>query len=1505
MGAGRAWRVVRGLAVAAVVVVGGAVGGYLGVTGTAGGRRWLADIVARQADSAFAGRARLTIGTLEAIGPRRVVARDVALLDSAGVAVVAVRRLEGTLTTRALLRRAVHLSSLELEGVTLDLRRDFAGPFNLAYMLAGDTTAARDTAPGFGDDLRIDRLAVSDAEIRTQAPWAPPAVFTGAARDSVIAVRDSLHDLVTLPEGFLERRRIVVARLVAHEAIITRPDGAPSSLAIDSVRGAISDPPVTITGGAGRVAWTPDSLQLDFPALALPHSTGSARGVVSWAEPGPVRFDVAVEVEAGLADLTWIWPALPEAGRGTARVRMRTLEDPNDLEFAITALDVAAMDSRVRGDVTVVVRVADLLLRAVDLTFEPLSAALASRLSEGGVPPEVRGRFTGRFVAARGGPLTDLAIDRLDARFLDAAVPGATSSLRLSGRIGVGVAPMARDLRVEAADLDLRSLGPLAPSLPALDGRLALRGLVRSAGLDHADVRGADATWVDGVGNVSVIRGDVRARFAGRSRSVDAEITLAPLSLAALARVDSARPLRSSLAGRATIRGPFEALAWSATLASDGGGTLTAVGTAALGEGAWRVAAQAVLDRLDARAWLGRADVPSTAVDGTVTLSASGGQAPDRALRLDEAGGHAALVQPEGPGMPAVALEAAVALDSRRLRVDSAALRFGGARLDARGALARDSLGEDTLAVAARADSLGAMRPALARLGAWIRPLDSVLARTVGEVAADTLDGDLSVSGYLIGWLQRFQATLAAGARALRVGGLGIGRAFGSAQVTHLPARPVANAALLLDAVDGIGAIRVATAEVGLDGASVDSGAVRLGWLARDGSRLTVRGAYRAQDESLRVALDTLRFTYDDVVWANPFRPAVVRTADRLVLDSLALRSNRGGLLGLSIALPDSGEIRGAVRLDRFPAPEVAAFALGTRRTTGLLTGWATLGGTGHAPTLTARAALDSLGAAGVTLPRLALEADYAGRRLVARATVRDSTGGELRGEARVPVDLGLGATERRLLDESLDAEVVADRLQVGALGLVLPDVTRVRGMLSGRVAIRGTPEAPIADGRLVLEDAGARVEALGVEATEGRVVLRAVPDTLVLDGARVRLGGARDTIGVRGWVTYGVGSPRRVALELAADGAQVARQADGTEVDLAGRVRVAGTLERPTVSGRLFIPRATLVADPLGASTALDLSSRAARELLGVEEVPVAESAVQALARIGAFVAVRDARVDFGDEVWVRTPEANVRLTGGLAVTVDGERLVLDGTVEANRGVYRLDLGVVKRNFTVDSGRVRFFGAEGIAPTLDITATNVVRLATGEQIPVRVHIGGTLEAPVLTLSSTDPLYASAPESEVISLLVFGAPTFALDGQSQSTVRAVTGVLLPSVGGAVEGTLQRLLPVFNTVQVTTAGGQSQEELSALSLLDNLAITAGKQVGERTYLRLNTGVCRAVGAAAARGVSLWYGVAAEYRLAPALVAQVGVDPGAAPCTRLGGDVLPRMQFGFDLFRDWIF
>jgi translocation and assembly module TamB len=330
-------------------------------------------------------------------------------------------------------------------------------------------------------------------------------------------------------------------------------------------------------------------------------------------------------------------------------------------------------------------------------------------------------------------------------------------------------------------------------------------------------------------------------------------------------------------------------------------------------------------------------------------------------------------------------------------------------------------------------------------------------------------------------------------------------------------------------------------------------------------------------------------------------------------------------------------------------------------------------------------------------------------------------------------------------------------------------------------------------------------------------------------------------------------------------------------------------------------------VLDLTQARTVLDLNSPEARALLAEDELPVVLTAGDQFTSLGEYLEARDVRVRLGDEVWVRTREATVKLAGDVTVLqADGQRLSLDGEVQVERGTYRLDLGVVNRPFAVDSGRVRFFPQDTLNPTLDVRARHVVRGVDGRDVAIDVTIGGKLENPTLRLSSQDDAYAQAPESELISLLVFGAPTFALDRQSQQTVRAVTGLIVPTLSGFAEGTLQRLLPVFNTVQVSSAGGQSSEELGVLSLLDNLSVTAGKQLGTQTYLRLDTGVCRSVSTDAARRLNLWYGVAIEYRFKPGLTGQVGVDPGPSPCSGQGGLAASRrMQVGFDLFKEWVF
>ena len=72
-------------------------------------------------------------------------------------------------------------------------------------------------------------------------------------------------------------------------------------------------------------------------------------------------------------------------------------------------------------------------------------------------------------------------------------------------------------------------------------------------------------------------------------------------------------------------------------------------------------------------------------------------------------------------------------------------------------------------------------------------------------------------------------------------------------------------------------------------------------------------------------------------------------------------------------------------------------------------------------------------------------------------------------------------------------------------------------------------------------------------------------------------------------------------------------------------------------------------------------------------------------MARLGQFATVANLRVELGDAVWVRTPEANVKLSGQVALATQGDAIVPEGEISANRGQYRLDLGVVQRGFSID----------------------------------------------------------------------------------------------------------------------------------------------------------------------------------------------------------------------------
>jgi translocation and assembly module TamB len=313
--------------------------------------------------------------------------------------------------------------------------------------------------------------------------------------------------------------------------------------------------------------------------------------------------------------------------------------------------------------------------------------------------------------------------------------------------------------------------------------------------------------------------------------------------------------------------------------------------------------------------------------------------------------------------------------------------------------------------------------------------------------------------------------------------------------------------------------------------------------------------------------------------------------------------------------------------------------------------------------------------------------------------------------------------------------------------------------------------------------------------------------------------------------------------------------------------------------------------------------------------------------------LSVQGVAIDMGADTWLRSSEANVNLGGAVSVTTsrnerdeDKVQFALDGALRADRGTYRLNLGVVQRTFSIEGGTLRFYGTDpDLNPALDITAVHTVRqfeqsTDAKREIRIRVKIGGTLAQPTLELSSDDP---RLQESDLLSYLITGQPSFEVGGGVSSAGSTLASVALPTFSSYLEGRFSGKL--FDYVQLQSAGVDRNANVNASqigSLLDRTRLGLGIQLNDRTFVSATFGLCTfgSVFTGGQEGRNTNFdpqtiansaGGKVEYRFDRGLSAAFGLEPSTSQllCSSTGASsrsfVPTPRQLGFDLFKTWQF
>jgi hypothetical protein len=511
-------------------------------------------------------------------------------------------------------------------------------------------------------------------------------------------------------------------------------------------------------------------------------------------------------------------------------------------------------------------------------------------------------------------------------------------------------------------------------------------------------------------------------------------------------------------------------------------------------------------------------------------------------------------------------------------------------------------------------------------------------------------------------------------------------------------------------------------------------------------------------------------------------------------------------------------------------------------------------------------------------------------------------------------------------IGDSIRGSLRTDGLSLALLELFGSAVSDVHGALAADLAISGTTSHPVLDGKVVVDSGSAIVNPIGVKLANIQADIALSGDTvLVRQLAANTSAERRGTLDITGSVALKDYHNPNFALQASARNFRAVdrRGLASLDVTTTSPISLAGPYSGAHVTGALRVDRGTVYIPELIRKRLVDLNDP---ELVDVVDTTIASNRAilpSAPSEFAKNLRLDNVSINIGDDVWLRSDEANIKLGGSLNVTlgrspVTGEasRLALDGQLNAVRGTYRLDVvPFVQPTFDVEQGTLRFFGTPDLDPALNITAINTVRRPresiNGQDIRIRATIGGTLSSPSLALASADNLPLS--QSDLLSYLITGEPAFALDYTSAQYVNQLANVAVRSAGNIISNAIPR--SVFDVVELQTpallapqAPGASDNATFYSNLLNTRALV-GKQLNNNLFLNVSTGFC-AENFRSASNFQHNLGLRLEYRFNQSYTAQLGVEPGTTDllCSRPGSLQTIQQtppQLGIDFLRSWRF
>ncbi len=1533
--------------------------GIIVLTNTA----WGHGQVKRLALSAMRGPVHgiVRIGGVEGDLLTHLVVTDLSITDSSGAPFVSARKASVRYRVIDFLKRRLAFTDVQLDRPQIVLAESQDSVWNYRQIFPPSGTSSSSNS-GFGSDIRLADLRVTDGDLVLRTPWRPNPVLHGAARDSAIAVAtDPTARIVVraVPGGFEKSMAVHGLTLSAPTVQLADPSSPTKVFVVSALRGDLAlfrEPDARIDDVEGTFYLDRDSLWWQEARIHFPSSRVTAGGAYRLAS-GDMHVSINAQA-AALDDLRFLDPRLPDSGGLRASVSLTSQGKQQD--FMVRDLRLQSGAARASG--TVGISIGDsIAFHSTELRFAGIDTRLIQQLVPTLQIPR-RGTLAGH--GALAGPLSALTVDA-DVTYDDSAA--GASRVMARGQFGVGSGFEARQLTITLAPLQVGLASTPDHALPisgTISGRAVLNGstqetLQGQADLVHRD--GAALTHVVASGDVAfapapsapadgsqavAVSGGRRSAPGARFQPERVHLTadLVPLDLSVVDKFVPAAQLYGTAAGRIQVSGDMSDLTVHGRLgivnAPDSSG-LTLDGHLHLRDTVPGYDLTLGAHIFNARAVSKLA--PPTTVTATMTAV---GQGLHPATMVATVAAHVRASQVDSVTVDTMALRAHV--QTGQLLIDTAHVHALSTTADIHGALGLDSGRAGTLTYRVVVDSLQAWRRFLPRDTTTVALRGAALEQATARARADSarradsteierairgtpppplvvdtprgiarsaLHGHVIATGTVSGSVRRFDLRGALAADSI----IAMGNETRHAHVLYQWIGGPSKSAPF--------AVTVGVDSAIVGGFSLDSVNTRLTYQAPEGTvrvvvrqdsshRYSINAQLRYTQTEKQLRYDSLLLQFDTTLWRAPHPGSITWSPTGLVVNGVELLDDRTGHVSINGALPRHPDTSGhlSIVLTRVHAGNLATVAQLATPLDGEVSMDAEIDGSLESPRFHGTASLSSASARGVPLPNVFTQYAYDTTTLVTHVELAPKGApatpfGVL--DATVPINLASNAVGSRLLDRPLSGQLRMDGLPLEVASEFETDVTNLGGRVSGHVTLEGTTSDPRPRGTLVIADGAGRISATGMTVGALDASLRLTRDSVVVDSISARTPSTGGTFHLTGTLDRTEAAVPVVNAELAANDLRVLDNRDRGRLDVDAKLTVAGPLKTPYIYGSTEVLGGVFYLAPSADKALVDLSQSAVSHVVDTMRPAVRDL----LPSSGSLFSRLLMDIEFGVSrgTWVRNEDANVGAytDDPLTLHIDHahEALVVNGTINSDVGEYRF-LG---KRFSVTKGVATFIGATTINPNVTANAQYSVPVPGREALAINVNIAGNLDSLHLSLSSNQQPPLS--QSDLLGYLAFGSPTsgIAQSSSSSSLTSASSGGALGTAGLFIESQVaaQAVSVLVNQVSGNLARAINADVLDITVANNYVDISQSKNPGQ-TFLQ-NTQLEFGKYFTPRTYVSLQAsvqapGAAVIHRITPSLSMQVS----GQPLYLLGQPTLELQQdnpltgvFGLSLTKTWKF